>query len=502
MLLGGPPNPFERQIKLAADVGVDFVSFPVSLPWPPPGKPVDFSASDAECRQVLDANPKALLLPRIGMEPPEWWLREHPDDVMVWDTPGQPGGFVVASPEYRRDAAERLAALVRHLEEKFGPSMAGYHPCGQNTGEWFYQETWGPALNGYSQGSLRAWRAWLGRRYADDAALQAAWRDPAGHARDGRRALARRPPRRARRHAPRSGGRAAADRLRRVPAGDDGRLRVPARPGRREKPSRGRKLVVFFYGYVFEFGPIRNGSGDLRPLRPAARARLPRHRRALLADLLLRPRAGPERAGDDRRRERRPGRQDVALRGRHADLPGHGPVPRARSTRVDTLEDTNRELLRNTAQCALRNFGTWWMDLGATGWFNDPRMWAEMARLKALDEPLLEHPRPFRPEVAAVIDEPSMIRVAAGGDVVTRPGVYEVRRPLGRMGAPYGQYLLDDVTAGRVEAKMYVLLTAWRLTPDQRRAAPRRDPRQPPRLVLRPRLPRRGPNLAGRDVRS
>ena len=76
----------------------------------------------------------------------------HPDDAMVWDTPGQPASFVVASPEYRRDAAASLAALVRHLEEKFGPSMAGYHPCGQNTGEWFYQETWGPAPQRILQG--------------------------------------------------------------------------------------------------------------------------------------------------------------------------------------------------------------------------------------------------------------------------------------------------------------------------------------------------------------
>jgi len=136
---------------------------------------------------------------------------------------------------------------------------------------------------------------------------------------------------------------------------------------------------------------------------------------------------------------------------------------------VDTLEKTNVQLVRNTAQCAVRNFGTWWMDLGATGWFNDPRMWAEMTRLAALDQPLLEHPRPFRPEVAAVLDEESMLRVAAGGHVVTVPGVYEVRRPLGRMGAPYGQYLLDDVTAGRVRAKAYVLLTAWCLSAEQRR---------------------------------
>ena len=38
---------------------------------------------------------------------------------------------------------------------------------------------------------------------------------------------------------------------------------------------------------------------------------------------------------------------------------------------------------------------------------------------------------------------------------------------LGRIGAPYGQYLLDDVLAGKVHAKLYVFLDAWRLTAEQ-----------------------------------
>jgi hypothetical protein len=135
---------------------------------------------------------------------------------------------------------------------------------------------------------------------------------------------------------------------------------------------------------------------------------------------------------------------------------------------VTTLEDTNKQLVRNVAQEALRNFGTWWMDLGSSGWFNDAGMWAEMKRLRALDEPLLKKPTPFRPQVAAVIDERAMLRVAAGGTSVTRPGIYEVRAPLGRIGAPYGQYLLDDALAGRVKAKLHVFLSAWSLTAAER----------------------------------
>jgi len=136
--------------------------------------------------------------------------------------------------------------------------------------------------------------------------------------------------------------------------------------------------------------------------------------------------------------------------------------------RVDTLAETTEELRRNTGQCAVRNFATWWMDLGAAGWFDDPRLWAEMNRLDALDQPLLAQSRPFRPDVAAVIDEQSMMRVAAGGTAVTLPGAYQVRRPLGRMGAPYGQYLQDDVLAGRVQARLYIFLTAWCLAQEER----------------------------------
>jgi hypothetical protein len=36
------------------------------------------------------------------------------------------------------------------------------------------------------------------------------------------------------------------------------------------------------------------------------------------------------------------------------------------------------------------------------------------------------------------------------------------------MGAAYGQYLLDDVIAGRTTAKMFVFLSAWSLSADQR----------------------------------
>jgi hypothetical protein len=464
VFLGGPSNGYESQIKMAGEAGAQFVSFPVDLPWPPPTKPVDWSVPDAQCQAVLEANPKALLLPRIGMEAPEWWLKAHPDDAMVWESGPQFGYAVVASPEYRRDAAERLAALVAHLEEKFGSHMAGYHPCGQNTGEWFYQETWGNGLNGYAKGDLRAWRGWLKGRYTDDAALRKAWRDPQVTL-----DTAAVPAPAARRAAPAG---VLRDPVAEHPLIDFAEfqqqamadcVRQLARAVR--QATRGRKLVVFFYGYVFEFGAVGNGAGT------SGHYALRRVLECPDIDVLCSPISYFDR-GPGQSAPAMTAAESVALAGKmwlyEDDTRTYLTERNSGFDRVETLPETNAELLRNTAQCAVRNFGTWWMDLGAAGWFDDPRMWAEMARLKALDMPLLANPRPFRPEVAAVIDERAMMRVAAGGPVVALPGVYQVRRPLGRMGTPYGQYLQDDVIAGKVRAKMYVFLTAWCLTPAER----------------------------------
>ncbi len=403
VFLGGPSGCFESQIKLAAEVGVDLVSFPLAMPWPRPGQPVDWAGVDRQCRDVVNANPRSLLLPRVWMGPPRWWLDAHPDDRMVWDKgPPAQGDVVVTSRPWRVAAAERLTALIEHLESTFGTHMAGYHPTGQNTGEWFYQNTWGPALNGYSKTSLHAWRGWLKDRYQDDTALQAAWNDsevtiqtavvPSPQTR-----------RSAARLAAQSGVRTIVDRLCPVPAGDDGRLRVPFRPGR----CAGRRGAASWSSSSTGISLSLPRFGTARPLpaitpcaaccnRPTSTCSARRSRTSTAAR--------PERPGDDRGGERCPGRQDVALRGRHANLPGHGQVSRLAGSRRHSRRDQLAAVPQHGPVC--RAELRYLVDgPGGTGWFNDPRMWAEMDRLKALDERLLQDPRPFRPEVAAVIDE-------------------------------------------------------------------------------------------------
>jgi hypothetical protein len=461
-LLGAPSGAFEQQIRLAAEAGVDFVSFPCPLPWPEPGKEADWSGAEAACRQVLGVNPKALLLPRIGMHPPAWWLKAHPDAVMLWeDGPRNRHDFCVASPEYRTEAAAHLGALVRHLESTFGESMAGYHPCGQNTGEWFYQDSWGFPLSDYSAAMRDAWRRWLGQRYGADAALQQSWAQagaslataeiPAATARHAAPAGVLRDPRTEQ---------ALIDFAEFQQEAMAECICVLAKAVR--EASAGKRLVVFFYGYVFEFGAIGAGPAN------SGHYGLRRALECPDIDVLCSPISYWDR-GLGQSAPSMTAAESVALAGklwlREDDTATHlssGDFPGWRE-KAKTPWETTTQLQRNVAQEALRNQASWWMDLGATGWFNDPGMWAEMKRLDAIDRPLLETPTPFVPEVAAILDERSMLYVAQGGDAVAKPFIYEVRTPLGRFGAPYGQYLLDDALAGRVPAKLKVFLNAWRV---------------------------------------
>jgi hypothetical protein len=463
--LGGPPDPFVAQIKMAGDVGVNFVTFPVSLPWPKPGQPEDWEAVDARCQTVLNANPNALLIPRVPMNPPPWWRESHPDEMMQWED-GHRALAVPASPVYRHDAAERLTAFIEHVEAKFGEHVAGYHPDGQNTGEWFYEDSWKKPLNGYAPADLKAWRLWLKDRYRTDDALRAAWHDatatldkadvPSAASRHAAPAGVFRDP--ATEQAIIDWGRFQQDAMAQCVCD----LAHAARTA-----TKGRKLVLFFYGYVHELsgmfnGPYTSGHYALRRVLNSPDI-----------DILCGPIAYFDR-GIGGTAPSMSAAESVALAGKmwlneddtHTYLATGAPP--GFQDHVNTLEATNAELIRNVAQESLRNFATWWMDLTQTGWFKDAAMWDQMKKLGAIDEGMLAKPTPFHPEVAAVVDEVAMERVAAGSQNIIRACAYEARQKLGRMGAPYGQYLLDDVLAGKVKAKLYLMMNTWSLSATQR----------------------------------
>ncbi|MDX9980318.1 MAG: beta-galactosidase, partial [Lentisphaeria bacterium] len=242
-----PPSlDFVSQVGLARAAGVNFVSAAVPSCWREPGEAQDWSAADGVMRQIIAANPEALVIARVGANAPGWWLRQHPEAVMTFENGKKGNKATVSCRAYREAAAEQMGRVAAHLAEAFPENFAGIHPAGQNTGEWFYDESWGALMSGYDVHTREAWREWLARAGEPGAAVAGV---PAAADRHGCPNGFLRDPEKEREIL-------LFDRFRQEEMADF----VLALAAACRRATAGRKLVVLFYGYYFEFPPLRNGA--------------------------------------------------------------------------------------------------------------------------------------------------------------------------------------------------------------------------------------------------
>jgi len=449
---------YQAQVRKAAGAGVHVHSFGIPMPWPKPGEAPDFAGVDRAFRATLAADPEALFLPRFGMSAPGWWQEAHPDACLTFDD-GQTKGECPASTLWREQSLERLRALVRYCEQHYGDRMLGYHPCGQHTGEWFYQRSWEPRLSGFSRAMTEGFRRWLATRYRNDAALRAAWRDDAVTlatadvpTADQRRAtthgLFRDP----------AGERRVLDFYEYKQLAMEEPLEAMARVIKEE--TGGRKIVTLFYGYFFDMCGIPSGPQISGHLAMERMLRCPHvdilcspisyfDRQSGGAGLFMTAVDSVRAAGklwlneDDTRTYLTPG--DA----------GYG--------RVDTPEKTLWVHRRNYGHLLPRRMACWYMDLGGSGWLDGQDLWDNIGRLKRHYDRALHRPATFAPEVAVIVDERSPYAIA-NTSVVMRPQCYLLRAKLYRMGAPIRVHYLGDLVAGRVPpAKVYIFLNPFHL---------------------------------------
>ena len=456
IFVGGPPGSFLSQVALARDAGVRLITYAAPNCWTPPEKPIDWLPLDSLCRQIIAVNPKVLLVPRVEANAPDWWMQRHPEARMVYDGNKPENISCVSNRTYRADVCAHLEKIGRHLLETFPENFAGIHPCGQNTGEWFYADAWKLPLSGYDPATKAAFKQWL-KAHGDP---QADTAEP--------------PPANERRAHP------------------DGMLRDPARQRRLidfarfqqqemaehiaamaaacRKGTDGSKLVLFFYGYLFEVSALPTGAAT------SGHYALSSLLKSKDIDILCSPISYTDREWIGTAAS-----MTAAESVRHAGILwlNEDDTRTFLDPRKDAhvqegglvdVEQTQQMMLRNTAQASLRGFGTWWMDLPAQGWFNDARIWEEMRRLAPVDKAMLSRAAPFTPEIAAIVDEDSMCHLPGGSEPVANELVYNSRAALGRAGAPYGQYLLDDALSGAIAAKLQIFISAWALSPERRAA--------------------------------
>ncbi len=475
-------NPQAKHFRQFGEAGVHLYSFSATPSeagyglaretWVAPDQ-WDYSQTDERTLLVLENDPEGYFFPRLYLRAPKWWTDAHPEECVTYDPgDGQPIPFLHsegrqvpswASEVWRRDTAEALRRYIRHMEQSpWANRVVGYHLASGTTEEWMQ---WGGNEDqwvDYSRPNLLKFRAWLKEKYGTEAALRQAWGDAAVTFE-----TAAIPTRRERE--------AAALFSLHDPATHQAVIdytlytsdlvaetiayfaRVVKEATRREK------LVGVFYGYVLQLCAEQRQQN-------AGHLAMDRVLGCPDVDFITSPTSYAFRA---------PGSGYSHFMSLTDSVKAHGKLwmdendirtwltPGAVGDwgKTATYEESLGQQRREFANVLANGCGKWWFDMGG-GWYDDPRMMAEIGKMRAIADASVAWDRSPVHEVALVVDPRSLAWMRTG-NALSGPLLMEQLPQLGRIGAPFGSYLLDDLE--RIPPhRMYVFASCFAPTAEQR----------------------------------
>lgn len=494
--------PEERYFRDFARAGSHIHSFSVSFGgylysdalWTGPAQ-WDFTPLDERVARVLRADPHALILPRVYLGTPAWWLQAHPEEQLVLHdgSRGFPRGTAtpvpvetpfasLASQRWRRELGEGVQRLLRHaLAAPYARHLAGWMLTGLFTEEWYHWSAGAPLLGDYHPAMTDRFREWLRQRYGTEARLRHAWSDPAATF-----ATAALPD-----YAART---ASRGRTFREPQGEQRVIDfyrfhneiIPETIGhfcgtaRRELVVHGaRQVLGAFYGYMFEFAGDpdfgHNALGrllqvpDLDFVMVTASYFHREHGRG--ADYMRGPLSSLALHGKlwhhDNDTVSFLYHQRMAAAGLPRDrIAGEARLLGAMETPLQSTRQYRRGAGFALANGAQQSF----FDLHG-GYFDHPELMAEVRRLNGVFARAAAHDRRSGAQVLIVADEASCEHTGYRGELL-RQALALPQPELARMGTPHDSLLLEDL-AGLSPAeldgyRLVVFLNCYHLTPRQR----------------------------------
>lgn len=498
-------HPEERYFRQFAEAGVELYSFNANVAACDYGhsKPVwvglddwDYSGFEDRFDRVLRADPDAMVMPRINLGTPRWWLDAHPAEMEILDSgsplytdpnrnPTLPKGRPfpsIASVKWREDMR---MALVRFLDyvagSKYAGHIFGYILAGLDTEEWYPWSSGSNQLSGYSEHTEAAFRDWLRQKYFFEDRLQEAW----GRA-DVTFDTARVPSREARFDGEQGTFRDPAQKMdvidfytfynELIPETIDYFARAV-----RDKTD-GRKAIGAFYGYMYEFrGDPEYGHNALAKFNESEN----------LDFIFVTASYGERQSGTGADYARSPA-YSVQLHGKlwyHDNdvvsflaprvhglsgsnaAEGQWPADKAQMFEVlgysETPEATKWMYRRSMGFALCHGAYESYFDLHG-GYYDAPALMDEVARLNRVANLAKRFYRTSNAEVLVVADEVSCAYTTFRNDFLAA-NLLQPQPHLAKMGAPADHVLLADLD--RVDPrryKMVVFLNCYHMTPDQR----------------------------------
>jgi beta-galactosidase len=485
--------PETRFLRHFAEAGTDVFSFSTNLgdgfsapTWIGPDR-WDFSTLDQVARRVLEANPRGRLLPRIYLTAPRWWVDANPEECQVLASGsrtyrtgaghGRDGKAFpsIVSAKWRQETAAALGHLIGHMgESDYGAHLFGYMITGLMSEEWYHWSIHTNELSDYSPHALQAFREWLRIRYDTVEALRRAWSDRGVDFES-----ARVPSQEARQH---GRGRTFRDPAKEMPVIDWYLFYNDIVPEtidvfcRAAKEACGfKKVVGAFYCYMFEFeGDPEYGHNAMAKLLRSEHVDF-----AMVTASYFNRGLG---AGADY------ARAPITSLGLHGKLWCHDndtvsfrydEMNRQRTDR-ETVARYRRELgvtetpeetiwqYRRGAGFVLGNgvYGSFF-DLHG-GYFDDPRLMAEVRRLNSVLDASKDHDCSSVAEILVVSDETSCSYATFENPFLLHT-LRQTQVSLAKIGAPHDSILADDLD--RIDLRphrLVIFLNCFHLTSAQR----------------------------------
>ncbi len=229
--------------------------------------------------------------------------------------------------------------------------------------------------------------------------------------------------------------------------------------------TEGKKLVLFFYGYLYEMSMCRNGAHD------TGHYALSRVLQNDDIDILCAPLSYTGR-GWGNSSPSMTATESVLAAGKiwlnEDDCRTYLAGTKSLGG-VNTQEKSINILRRSRGQALIRGFADWWTDIRDMGWHTDPEFWQIQHQLNPAEKIMLKCKTPYSSDIAAIVDETSMLHVSDKSRPLTMALVYKSRDAFGCSGTPYSQVLLNDIASGSIKAKLQFFLATWSLTDTQRK---------------------------------